>query len=408
MLTLAFNIQPVKASGTIYIRADGSVDPPTAPISTVDNITYILTGNITSDADGIVIERNNTIVDGAGYTIQGTEVYPNKGVFLANGNNMTIKNTRIENSYFGIYLSYSSHVSIAGNNITKNANGIYLDSSSNNSVVGNNISLSSYGGIRLAGILGSSDNNVSENNIVSNLESGIEADLGDMYKNSNSISGNNITANGDGIRLFSSFNTVSGNSLTANRHAIVVSGYSNIVSENNITANDVYGIELSSQYLSGIANSTIAGNNITGNSIGIGLQYSSGNSIVGNYIMANNRGPLLGLRYSQCGIWFFNSSNNRIHHNDFIANIHQIVSEDSLNVWDDGYPSGGNYWSDYNGSDANHDGIGDTPHVIDANNTDHYPLIVPYIIPEFPSFLILPLFLIVTLLAVIVYKRKRR
>jgi len=32
MFTLAFNIQPAKASGTIYIRADGSIDPPTTPI----------------------------------------------------------------------------------------------------------------------------------------------------------------------------------------------------------------------------------------------------------------------------------------------------------------------------------------------------------------------------------------
>jgi len=32
MLTLAFSIQPVRASGTIHIRADGSTDPPTAPI----------------------------------------------------------------------------------------------------------------------------------------------------------------------------------------------------------------------------------------------------------------------------------------------------------------------------------------------------------------------------------------
>jgi hypothetical protein len=38
------------------------------------------------------------------------------------------------------------------------------------------------------------------------------------------------------------------------------------------------------------------------------------------------------------------------------------------------YPSGGNYWSDYKETDANHDGIGDTPYVIDANNTDNYPL----------------------------------
>ena len=71
-LTLAFNVQPVRASATIYIRADGSIDPPTAPIYTADNITYTLTGNITADADGIVIERDNVVWEGAGYTVQGT------------------------------------------------------------------------------------------------------------------------------------------------------------------------------------------------------------------------------------------------------------------------------------------------------------------------------------------------
>ena len=45
MLTLAFNIQPVKASGTIYIRADGSIDPPTAPIQRVGDY-YTLTGDM--------------------------------------------------------------------------------------------------------------------------------------------------------------------------------------------------------------------------------------------------------------------------------------------------------------------------------------------------------------------------
>jgi hypothetical protein len=68
-----FKIQTVDtASGTIYIRADGSINPPTAPISTLDNITYTLTGNITSHASGIVIERDNVTLDGAGYTLQGT------------------------------------------------------------------------------------------------------------------------------------------------------------------------------------------------------------------------------------------------------------------------------------------------------------------------------------------------
>jgi len=34
----------------------------------------------------------------------------------------------------------------------------------------------------------------------------------------------------------------------------------------------------------------------------------------------------------------------------------------------------GNYWDDYNGSDANRDGIGETPYIIDSDK-DNYPLI---------------------------------
>jgi len=70
-----------------------------------------------------------------------------------------------------------------------------------------------------------------------------------------------------------------------------------------------------------------------------------------------------------------------------VGNGEQVCSESSTNVWDDGYPSGGNYWSDYNGTDifrgiyqneTGSDGIGDTAYIIDANNIDHYPLMSPW------------------------------
>jgi len=77
------------------------------------------------------------------------------------------------------------------------------------------------------------------------------------------------------------------------------------------------------------------------------------------------------VRNNEAGIYLSSSSNNTLFHNNFINNTNQVSSENSINTWDDGYPSGGNYWSDHvctgNPSD------GSQPYVIDTNNIDHYP-----------------------------------
>jgi len=348
MLTLAFDVQRVKACGTIYVRADGSIDPVTAPISTVDNVTYTFTGNVN---DSIVVERDNIVVDGAGYTLQcdgsGT------GISLSYRSNVEVKNIGIDAFYYGIRLWASSNNTISENNITNNYHGILLDYSSDyNTISGNNVTANCHDGVGLS-----------------------------YYSNYNKISDNSITKNGYGVRLYesSNYNCVSGNNVTSSRYGISLSRCLNdTVSGNNIAHNEA-GINLL-----GSSKITASENQMTKNEYGIWLEGSDEITVSRNSITNNDYG--IGL-----GICYYNS----IHHNSFINNTDQVYDfswdhpsiPPSINVWDDGYPSGGNYWSSYNGTDVysgpyqnetGSDGMRDTPYIINENNTDNYPLMKPY------------------------------
>jgi parallel beta-helix repeat protein len=139
-------------------------------------------------------------------------------------------------------------------------------------------------------------------------------------------------------------------------------------------------------------NNTIKSNTVENNWDGIGFYaFSSNNSIAGNNITNNQRGILLG----------WGASDNKFYHNNFIGNIQQVYIETFYpvgvypNFWDDGYPSGGNHWSDYVSVDVKSgpsqdllgsDGIGDTPYIMDADNVDHYPLMNPYGAPPLPTY----------------------
>jgi parallel beta-helix repeat protein len=121
-------------------------------------------------------------------------------------------------------------------------------------------------------------------------------------------------------------------------------------------------------------NHTIERNALINNGIALSTDWF-GNIYRGNSIVENG-----------IGFYQFGSSGNRIFHNNFVDNMQQVLPP-GTNVWDDGYPIGGNYWSDYNGSDmyngpfqnvAGSDGIGDTPYAIDKENNDTYPLMKPW------------------------------
>ena len=313
---VVLNVPVVGVGGTIYIRADGSVEPLAAPISNLDNVIYTFTDNI---SDPIVIERDNIMVDGEGHTIQG--IGTGTGIDLSYRSNVTLKNLVITQFDFGIHLNHSVSCVIVGNIMMENNfEAIRLYESLNNNITSNDIVATHYDGIVL---YGSSNNKIDENNLIDNY---------------------------DGIRLYeSSKNDIAENIVTNNYYGIFLAFSSdNNIFQNNVTTNDGNGVSL--------------------------IWASSENRIVENHIAANK----------WCGIYLNASSNNMVYHNSFLDNAQQISVNDSVSLWDDGYPSGGNYWSDYAGVDfysssyqneTGSDGIGDASLVIGVNNTDHYPLI---------------------------------
>lgn len=392
-LNLTSAVRRVAASGTIYVRADGSIDPLNAPISTHDNITYALTDDIVGDvpeySSAIVVERNGIVLDGTGHTVQGKAfgdgTYASKGILLFEMSNVTIRNMKIKGFYYGILLNESSENGVVGNNITNNGggSGVQLQNSSDNRIAENTIA-SNWNGIWL---VYSSDNNIAANDITTNSWDGVVL----LSSSNNSISGNIITGhtnNGHG-------GISTGTEPPAGRSS------NNTIADNNIT-NNWCAIGFSETL-----DNTVSRNIIANNDNGIVINDSYNNTISGNNVANNGNGVL---------VWYVYDAftNNTFYHNNFIDNTRQVNSSQYssqsgyANVWDDGYPSGGNYWSDYLGNDANHDGIGDISYVIDANNTDNYPLIIPHVIPEFLSFFVLPLFMMVTLLAVMVCTRKNK
>ena len=199
---VVLNVPSAGESGTIYIRADGSIDPPTAPIFTTDNVTCTFKDNI---YDSIVVERSNIVVDGAGHTVQGL----GSGNGFELSNNVTIRNTNIRGFSWGLYLR-SSYSTILGNNIKDNGGGVYLGYGlENNTIPGNKITNSSDVGVYVE--YSCYNNTISGDNITNN---GADISSSTAFNN-NIVSGNNLANNGVGVDLYSaSGNIFFGNNIT--------------------------------------------------------------------------------------------------------------------------------------------------------------------------------------------------
>ena len=263
-------------------------------------------------------DKKTTIIDGGK---DRTVIQINQDFVNITG--LTIQNGESTLSYVpmggsGIRLQNASYCKIYGNNIEANDYGIKLYSSHSNCLVLNNITDNWFAGVYLAL---SSCNNISENIITLNVYSGVE--IRESCQ-SNVVIGNIITNNNDGVILWCHSGDYSLNSTK--------------VIGNQISSNTVSGV-----LLANTNNTDTYGNNITDNGYGVWLY--------GRY------------------------ENAKFHHNNFIDNNVQVDTFPYYStIWDNGYPSGGNFWSNYNGIDNDGDGLGDTPYIIDESNQDNFPL----------------------------------
>ncbi len=260
------------------------------------------------------VDSANTIVVGQGGAV-------NTFVFNITAENVLVSGFTIESANYSASNLYASGVAVAANNCTVTDNKI----------------LNVYRGIYCGG-WGNYSGSISQTTITDNNISG---------------------ALSNGIMVYGgSGNVISNNNLVACKStAIIIDGYSNVVSNNNLNGNS-RGIGIRSTY------SAIFGNKIT-YCANWGMYFESPNSVIEANYIANNR---WGIFLSPA----FPPQNNTFYHNDFVNNTKQVNLGLTTTVekWDNGSASGGNYWSNNTSVDA--------AFVIGVNNTDNYPLASPF------------------------------
>lgn len=392
------------------------------------HVFYVTASHVT--IEGFTVKKSKTsIIPSYGYA----------GIRLSNVQNCAVSGNIIKETGYGVWLSLSNNNTVDGNTISSASSVVYLSESSNNQVTNN--TLVSVDGIGLS----ESNNNIISDNTISSSIGNYGVSL--SKSTNNTITTNTIGAYIYGVRLSSGnklinnrvkgcyFVSVSGanNTITANDCKPIPYGIHTTVSvsgpNNTITANDLGWVKLTGlnnkfrdNNMTNFSVSTTelyfindvdASNTLDGKPIycwinkhdmtvptdaGYVALFNCAGIIVQNLTLSGHNQAIVlvgtsnstiknnNINWNDHGIRLYVSSYNAIYHNNFASNTKHVSSEGSANIWDDGYPSGGNYWSgyeeadEYSGPDQDQlgsDGIGDYPKLIDVFNEDRFPLMGP-------------------------------
>jgi len=390
----------------------------------VRNGTYYENVVVNKTVSLIGESKDGVIIDGSGVG-NTLEVIGTYGTI--------IRGFRIQNGWsYGIFSYLSGALSICDNIISDNLYGIRIEQSSDTEVTDNVVSSNSYGISNWY----SSASNISNNLVVDNSGEGIII----AYSRYATLRNNTIAGSSENFGVWSygkapygstldffhdidTTNTVDGRSIYywVNRHNETIpedAGYVGIVNSTNIVIENQNLSKNGQSILIALSENVTVTNVTVSNSLnGIRIVRSSFCRIENSIAIHNNHGifDTLGhnntivrneLMYNEdFGIAIANSNSttitdntleenkygividgnppfgggrfNNIYHNNFINNSWQVypfIDMPSNNTWDNGCE--GNYWSNYNGTDLDGDGIGDT--YLPWGGVDYYPLMNPH------------------------------
>jgi len=322
----------------------------------VHNGTYTENVVVNKTVSLIGENRLNTIIDGSG---GGT-------VVEIAANNTNISRFTIQNGFWGISLGGSNNI-VIGNNVVSNQRvGILLGGSNNtlrdNNITGSqlNLYLSTWGHCNFDIDPSNTVDGKPVYYLVNQSNEQIPQDAGYVA----AVNCTNIT--------------VRNLNLQKNIHGVLFVNTTHSTIENVTVLDTPYGI-----FLRDSNNNTICKNTVSGfweMQDGIWLD-GSGNNVSSNtlsveigvgFFIEGPRNTIINNSFIECGGGIrVESENNTIYHNNFIDNTYYQARASGLNTWDNGHPSGGNYWSDH--VCTGNPSFGSEPYIIDADNIDHYP-----------------------------------
>ncbi len=334
----------------------------------VENVTTAEIISITNST-GVVTSYDTArhIEVGSSFDVQISNNFA--GIYVSSSSNVTISDNTSDgapNKTIGV--SYSSNITISGNSYDCDCLPVSVQNSHHVIVIGNSLNGNEW--IAIVSIVNSDFIDVSDNTVSGDSYGGIVlSTCHDVSIKNNHVStyGNNLVPLPGG--------------------EVGISGCKIVNISNNTLAPTYYRYPYTPPLLkvSFSSDLTVSGNNLSNAITAVSILNSSNATITGNTLQSNAHAQ---------GLILNNTANIQVFHNNFLNNALQAQDTNSTqNVWDNGYPSGGNFWSDYTGVDncrgpqqnicPSPDGIGDTPYTFN-NNQDNYPLMQPFV-PDPPA-----------------------